>query len=66
MHGYNEEEMCRALDIVCSLAKCSRSFSNVKDEIKLQIKKRVDIRVGRHSRKIAVKIVHHIAKKINK
>lgn len=49
-----------------SLAKRGHPFFYVEDETELQMKNGVDMGVGLHSRKIAVKIVDHIAKKINK
>ena len=39
-------------------------FSDIEDEIELQIKNGADMGVGLHSRKTAVKIVDHIAKGI--
>ena len=55
---------CRVFDTVYSLAKRCRPFSDIKDEIELQIRNGVDLGVGLHSRKTAVKIVDHIAKDI--
>ena len=55
---------CKVFNTVCSLAKKSRPFSDVEDTIELQIKNGVDMGVGLHSRKTAVKIVAHIAKDI--
>ena len=55
---------CRIFDTVYSLAKRCRPFSDIKDEIELQITNGVDLGVGLHSRKTAVKIVDHIAKDI--
>ncbi|XP_076324017.1 uncharacterized protein LOC143232444 [Tachypleus tridentatus] len=46
------------------LAKQSGPFSDVEDEIELQIKNGLDMGVGLHSHKTAVKIVDHIAKEI--
>ena len=54
----------KVFNTVYSLAKRSRPFSNVEDQIELQIKNGVDIRVILQSRKTAVKIVAHIAKDI--
>ena len=56
----------RVFNTVYSLAKRSRPFSDVEDEIELQIRNGVDMGVGLHSRKTAVKIVDHIAKDIKK
>ena len=55
---------CRVFNTVYSLAKRCRPFSDVEDEIELQIRNGVDMGVGLHSRKTAVKIVDHIAKDI--
>ena len=55
---------CRLFNTVYSLAKRSRPFSDIEDEIELQIKNGADMGVGLHSRKTAVKIVDHIAKGI--
>lgn len=56
----------RVFNTVYSLAKRGRPFSDVEDEIDLQIKNGVDMGVGLHSRKTVVKIVDHIAKEIKK
>lgn len=56
----------KVFNIVYSLSKRSRPFSDVEDEIQLQIKNGVDLGVGLHSRKTAVKIVDHIATEIKK
>ena len=56
--------ICKVFNTVYSLAKRSRPFSDVEDEIELQIKNGVDMGVGLHYRKTAVKIVAHIAKDI--
>ena len=55
---------CRVFNKVYSLAKRYRPFSNIKDEIELQIGNGVDMGVGLHSWKTAVRIVDHIAKDI--
>ena len=55
---------CRLFNTVYSLAKRSRPFSDIEDEIELQIKNGAIMGVGLHSRKTAVKIVDHIAKGI--
>ena len=55
---------CKVFNTVYSLAKRSRPFSDVEDEIELQIKNGVDMGVGLHSRKTEVKIITHIAKDI--
>ena len=55
---------CKVFNTVYSLAKRSRPFSDVEYEIELQIKNGVDMGVGLHSRKSAVKIVAHISKDI--
>ena len=46
------------------MAKRCRPFSDIGDEIELQIKNGVDMGVVLHSRKTAVKIVDHIATQI--
>ena len=51
---------CRVFNTVYSLAKRCRPFSDIKDEIELQIRNGVDMGVGLYSRKTAVKIVDHI------
>ena len=58
------ESTCRVFNTVYSLAKRSRPFSDIEDEVELQIKNGVDMGVGLHSRKTTVKIVDHIAKEI--
>ena len=55
---------CKVFNTVYSLAKSSRPFSDVEDEIELQLKNGVDMGVGLHSRKTEVTIVAHIAKDI--
>ena len=55
---------CKVLNTVYSLAKRCRPFSDVEDEIELQINNGNDMGVGLHSRKTAVKIVAHIANDI--
>ena len=55
---------CRVFNTVYSSAKKSRPFSDIKDEIELQIRNGVDMGVGLHSPKTAIKIVDHIAKDI--
>ena len=56
----------KVFNTVYSLAKRSRPFSDIGDEIKLQIKNGVDMGVGLYSRKTAVKIVDHIVTQIRK
>ena len=51
---------CRAFNTVYSLAKRCRPFSDINDEIELQIRNGVDMGVGLHSRKTGAKIVDHI------
>ena len=46
---------CRVFNTVYSLEKRCRPFSDIKDEIELQIRNGVDMGVGLHSRKTAVK-----------
>ena len=46
---------CRVFNTVYSLAKRCRRFSDIKDEIELQIRNGVDMGVGIHSRKTAEK-----------
>ena len=68
-HKMNDRHIastCRVFNTVYSLAKRYGQFSDIKDEIELQIRNEVDIGVGLHSRKTAVKIVDHIAKDIKK
>jgi len=55
---------CRVFNTVYSLAKRCRPFSDVENEIELQTRNGVDMGVGLHSRRTAVKIVDHIAKDI--
>ena len=56
----------KVFNTVYSLAKRSRPFCDIEHEIELQIKNGVDMGVGLHSRKTAVKIVGHIATQIRK
>ena len=58
------QSTCRVFNTVYSLVKRNRPFSDIKDEVELQIKNGVDMGHGLHSRKTAVKIVDHIAKEI--
>ena len=65
----NEKHMdstIKVFNTVYSLAKRSRPFCDIEHEIELQIKNGVDMGVGLHSRKTAVKIVDHIATQIRK
>jgi len=55
---------CRVFNTVYTLAKRCWQFSDMKDEIELQIRNEVDMGVGLHSRKTAVKIIDHIAKHV--
>ena len=55
---------CRVFNTVYSLVKRNRPFSNIEDEVELQIKNGVDMGQRLHSRKTAVKVVDHIAKEI--
>jgi len=55
---------CRVFNTVYSLAKRCRAFSDIEDEIELQIRNGVDMVVGLDSLKTAVKIADHIAKDI--
>ena len=55
---------CRVFNTVYSLVKRNQLFSDIEDEVELQIKNGVDMGYGLHSRKTVVKIVDHIAKKI--
>jgi len=56
--------ICRVFNTVYSLAKRCGPFSDIKNELELQIRNGVDMGVGLHSRKTAVKIIGHIAKDI--
>ena len=51
---------CRVFITVYSLAKRCRPFSDIKDEIELQIRSGVDMGIGLHSRKTAVKVIDYI------
>ena len=65
----NEKHMdstIKVFNTVNSLAKRSCPFCDIEHEIELQIKNGVDMGVGLHSRKTAVKIVDHIATQIRK
>jgi len=55
---------CRVFNTVYTLAKRCRLFSDIEDEIELQIRNGVDMGVGLHSRTTAVKIVDHTAEDI--
>ena len=55
---------CRVFNTVYSLPKRCRPFSDVEDQIERQIRNGVDMGVGLHSRRTAVKVVDHIAKDI--
>lgn len=55
---------CRIFNTVYSLTKRCKPFSDIADEIELQTKNGLDMGVGLHSRKTAVKIVDFIAKDI--
>ena len=55
---------CRVFNTVYSLVKQNRPFSDIEDEVELQIKNGVNMGYELHSRKTAVKIVDHIAKEI--
>ena len=54
----------RVFNTVHSLVKRNRPFSDIEDEVELQIKNGVDMGQRLHSRKTDVKIVDHIAKEI--
>ena len=58
------QSTCTVFNTVYSLVKRNRPFSNIEDEVELQIKNGVDMGHELHSRKTAVKIVDHIAKEI--
>ena len=58
------QSTCRVFNTVYSLVKRNRPFSDIEDEVELQIKNGVDMGHGLHSRKTAVKIVDHITKEI--
>ncbi|XP_063805906.1 E3 SUMO-protein ligase KIAA1586-like [Pseudophryne corroboree] len=57
---------CRVFNTVYSLSKRCKPFSDIEDEIELQMKNGLDMGIGLHSRKTAVKIVDFIAKEIKK
>ncbi|XP_015675691.1 E3 SUMO-protein ligase KIAA1586 homolog [Protobothrops mucrosquamatus] len=57
---------CRVFNTVYSLAKRCKPFSDIEAEIEVQIKNGLDMGIGLHSRKTAVKIVDFIAKEIKK
>ena len=58
------QSTCRVLNTVYSLVKQNRPFSDIKDEVEIQIKNEVDMSHGLHFRKTAIKIVDHIASEI--
>ena len=58
------QSMCRIFNTVYSLVKRNRPFSDIEDEVELQIKNVVDMGHGFHSRKTAAKIGDHITKEI--
>ena len=65
----NEKHMdstIKVFNTVYSFAKRSRPFCDIEHEIELQIKNGVDMGVGLHSRKTAVKIVDHVATQTRK
>ncbi|XP_075040070.1 E3 SUMO-protein ligase KIAA1586-like [Mixophyes fleayi] len=57
---------CRVFNTIDSLTKRCKPFSDIEDEIELQMKNGLDMGIGLHSRKTAVKIVDFIAKEIKK
>uniref|UniRef100_A0ABM5GK37 LOW QUALITY PROTEIN: E3 SUMO-protein ligase KIAA1586 homolog n=1 Tax=Pogona vitticeps TaxID=103695 RepID=A0ABM5GK37_9SAUR len=57
---------CRVFNTIYSLSKRCKPFSDIEDEIELQMKNGLDMGIGLHSRKTAVKIVDFIAKEIKK
>lgn len=57
---------CKVFNTVYSMAKRCRPFSDIEDEIALQVKNGLDVGIGLHSRKTAVKITDHIASEIKK
>ncbi|XP_060543381.1 E3 SUMO-protein ligase KIAA1586-like [Pantherophis guttatus] len=58
--------ICRVFNTVYSLAQRCKPFSDTEDEIEMQIKNGLDMGIGLHSRKTAVKIVDFIAREIKK
>ena len=58
------QSTCRVFNTVYSLVKRNRPFSDIEDEVELQIKNRMGMDHGLHSRKTAAKIVDHITKEI--
>ena len=58
------QSTCRVFNTVYSLVKLNWPFSNIQDEIELQIKNGVDMGHGLYSCKTAVQIVDHITKEI--
>uniref|UniRef100_A0A8C6V7V3 E3 SUMO-protein ligase KIAA1586-like n=1 Tax=Naja naja TaxID=35670 RepID=A0A8C6V7V3_NAJNA len=57
---------CRVFNTVYCLAKSCKPFSDIKEEIEVQIKNGLDMGIGLHSRTTAVKVVDFIAKEIKK
>ncbi|XP_075053943.1 E3 SUMO-protein ligase KIAA1586-like [Mixophyes fleayi] len=57
---------CRVFNTIYSLTKRCKPFLDIEDEIELQMKNGLDMEIGLHSRKTAVKIVDFIAKEIKK
>lgn len=66
MHGKSISTTAWVFNTVYSLAKRCKPFSDIEDEIELQIINGLDMRIGLYSRKTAVKIVDFIAKEIRK
>ena len=58
------QSTCRVFNTVYSLVKRNRPFSDIENEVELQIKNGVDMGHGLHSRKTAAKIVDYITKEI--
>ncbi|XP_058030101.1 E3 SUMO-protein ligase KIAA1586-like, partial [Ahaetulla prasina] len=66
MNERHIQTTCRVFNTVYSLAQRCKSFSDIEDEIEMQIKSGLDMGIGLHSCKTAVKIVDFIAKEIKK
>ena len=58
------QSTCRVFNTVYGLVKQNRPFSDIENEVELQIKNEVDMGHGLHSCKTAAKIVDHITKEI--
>uniref|UniRef100_A0A2D4LSF5 KRAB domain-containing protein n=1 Tax=Micrurus spixii TaxID=129469 RepID=A0A2D4LSF5_9SAUR len=66
MNEKHVQATCRVFNTVYSLAQRCKLFSDIEDEIQVQIKNGLDMGIGLHSYKTAVNIVDFIAKEIKK